>query len=85
MKWRKPKLSSSTSGAMLLGDLPDKKHPLYLLAAAIDWQYFEQIRSKFCAEEIGRFSLPIRLLIGLYYLKYLYNCISLIVEIWAVD
>jgi len=73
MKWRKPKTPTSTTGAMLLRDLLDKKHPLYQLAAAIDWQVFEDKLGTFYAEEIGRPALPIRLLVGLHYLKHLYN------------
>jgi IS5 family transposase len=46
---------------------------LYQLAAAINWQVFEDTLGKFYAEEMGRPGLPIRLLVGLHYLKHLYN------------
>jgi IS5 family transposase len=73
MKWRKPKRPASTSGASRLREILDKQHPLYQLAAAINWQIFEESLGKFYAEEIGRPGLPIRLLVGLHYLKHLYH------------
>jgi transposase, IS5 family len=73
MKWRKPNQPTSTTGAMSLRDLLDKKHPLYQLAAAINWQIFEQSLGKYYAADVGRPGLPIRLLVGLHYLKHLYN------------
>ena len=73
MKWRKANRPTSTSGAIPLRDLLDKKHPLYQLAAAINWQVFEESLGKYYAEDVGRPGLPIRLLVGLHYLKHLYN------------
>jgi IS5 family transposase len=73
MKWRKPNKPTSSSGAITLRDLLDKQHPLYQLAAAINWQVFEETLGKFYAEDVGRPGLPIRLLVGLHYLKHLYN------------
>jgi transposase, IS5 family len=73
MKWRKPKRSASTQGATPLRQLLDKQHPLYQLAAAINWQIFEENLGKFYADDLGRPGLPIRLLVGLHYLKHLYN------------
>jgi IS5 family transposase len=73
MKWRKPKRAASTAGATPLRQLLDKQHPLFQLAAAINWQIFEEALGKFYADEIGRPGLPIRLLVGLHYLKHLYS------------
>ena len=73
MKWRKPTRSAAPTGATLLRELLDKQHPLYQLTAAINWQIFEESLGKFYAEEMGRPALPIRLLVGLHYLKHLYN------------
>jgi IS5 family transposase len=73
MKWRKPNRPTTTSGAIPLRDLLDKKHPLYQLAAAINWQVFEEALGKYYADDVGRPGLPIRLLVGLHYLKHLYN------------
>lgn len=73
MKWRKANRPTYTAGAMPLRNLLDKQHPLYQLAAAINWQVFEDTLGKFYAQELGRPGLPIRLLVGLHYLKHLYN------------
>jgi IS5 family transposase len=73
MKWRKPNRPASTPGAIALRELLDRQHPLYQLAAAINWQIFEDALGKFYADEVGRPGLPIRLLVGLHYLKHLYN------------
>lgn len=73
MKWRNPNRPTSTPGAIALRELLDKQHPLYQLAAAINWQVFEDALGKFYADEVGRPGLPIRLLVGLHYLKHLYD------------
>lgn len=73
MKWRKPNKPTPSSGAIALRHLLDKQHPLYQLAAAINWQVFEETLGKCYAEDVGRPGLPIRLLVGLHYLKHLYN------------
>ncbi len=49
------------------------QHPLLKLAQAIDWSYFEREFSNLSTAEPGRPSLPARLLVGLHYLKALYN------------
>jgi len=48
-------------------------HPLYKLAREIDWAVFEQEFGRLYVEKVGRPGLPIRLLVGLHYLKYTYN------------
>jgi IS5 family transposase len=73
MKWRKPNKPTSPSAALALRQLLDQHHPLYQLAAAINWQVIEESLGKFYANEIGRPGLPIRLLVGLHYLKHLYH------------
>jgi len=57
---------------VLLKDFLDPAHPLSHLAGVVDWAKFEQQFGKFYAEEMGRPALATRL-IGLHYLKYLYN------------
>lgn len=47
-------------------------HPLVKLAKALDWHYFEQ-EFNTLATEVGRPALPARLLVGLHYLKALYD------------
>lgn len=49
------------------------KHPLFILANQIDWSYFETEFGVFYSEERGRSGKPIRLMIGLQYLKYTFN------------
>lgn len=50
------------------------QHPLIKLAQTIDWSYFEREFNKTAAtDEPGRPPLPTRLLVGLHYLKALYD------------
>ena len=54
----------------LLRDIVSHQHPLVLLADSIDWKSFEDaLESRFCADN-GRPSRPVRLMVGLQYLKY---------------
>ena len=48
-------------------------HPLYRLSGVIDWAWFEEEFGPLYATGQGRPALPTRLLVGLHYLKYLYN------------
>lgn len=59
--------------ATTLADLLNNQHPLFQLAQAIEWQSFETEFGKLYSEGKGRPALPIRLLVGLHYLKHLYN------------
>jgi IS5 family transposase len=49
------------------------QHPLYQLAESIDWTRFETEFGALYAEGVGRPGLPTRLLVGLHYLKYLFD------------
>jgi transposase, IS5 family len=73
MKWRKPKNRLPHSGGVLLKDFLNAVHPLYRLAGAVNWAQFERQFGKLYAEEMGRPALATRLVVGLHYLKYLYN------------
>lgn len=53
--------------------LLDQKHPLCQLAEAIDWKFFAQEFGALYVEQKGRPGLPMRLLVGLHYLKHLYD------------
>jgi IS5 family transposase len=53
--------------------LLDHSHPLKVLAEAIDWQFFEREFGALYVERKGRPGLPMRLLVGLHYLKHLYD------------
>jgi IS5 family transposase len=56
-----------------LSTLLDQSHPLYVLAAAIDWEFFAREFGAFYVAQRGRPGLPLRLLVGLHYLKHLYD------------
>ena len=60
-------------GGVLLKDFLNAAHPLYRLAGVVNWAQFERQFGKFYAEEMGRPALATRLVVGLHYLKYLYN------------
>jgi IS5 family transposase len=51
----------------------DLKHPLIRLAELIDWQRFETAFGAFYHETAGRPGKPMRLMVGLTYLKHTYN------------
>jgi transposase, IS5 family len=56
-----------------LSTLLDQSHPLYVLAETIDWEFFEREFGSLYVEQKGRPGLPMRLLVGLHYLKHLYD------------
>ena len=49
------------------------KHPLIQLSDEIDWEYFTKELGVTYDEKQGRPGLPIRLMVGMTYLKYLYD------------
>ena len=49
------------------------KHPLFVLADQIDWKTFEEEFGALFVEHKGRPGLPVRLVVGLHYLKYTFN------------
>jgi IS5 family transposase len=53
--------------------LLDQSHPLYQLAETIDWEFFAQEFGALYVLQKGRPGLPMRLLVGLHYLKHLYD------------
>ena len=56
-----------------LSRILNRRHALYALANQIDWEVFEaEFGSSYC-EDFGRPGLPIRLMVGLHYLKYAYD------------
>jgi transposase, IS5 family len=73
MKWRKPKSGALRVGGVLLKDFLNAAHPLYRLAGVVNWGQFERQFGQFYAEGMGRPALATRLVVGLHYLKYLYN------------
>jgi len=56
-----------------LGELLNPNHALVQLAHSINWATFEEQFEPLYDQEIGRPGLPTRLLVGLHYLKHLYD------------
>ena len=56
-----------------LDQILDHKHPLFVLAGKIDWKYFENELGEYYTEGRGRPALPIRLMVGIHYLKGAYD------------
>ena len=72
MKPKTQRVSLSIFQADLIRCL-DPNHPLYQLAKDIDWAAFEVALSGCYAPGWGRPGKPIRLLVGMHYLKSAYN------------
>jgi IS5 family transposase len=56
-----------------LDQIVNMKHELILLAEQIDWSYFEKEFGAYYVEKKGRPGKPIRLMVGLHYLKQTFN------------
>jgi len=56
-----------------LKQILDHSHPLYQLAEQIQWSVFEQAYGPLYVEDKGRPGLPVRLVVGLHYLKHAFN------------
>jgi transposase, IS5 family len=56
-----------------LDQMLNLKHPLVRLAQTIDWDYFEREFGSFYVENVGRPGKPIRILVGLHYLKHAFD------------
>lgn len=69
----RPKSSSSSSPRPLLKEQLNLEHPLVKLSQAMDWNAFEREFGKQMSSDGGRPALPTRLMVGLHYLKALYD------------
>jgi IS5 family transposase len=56
-----------------LRTLLDQKHPLYVLAEAIDWEFFEREFGSLYVEQKGAARVTDAVAVGLHYLKHLYD------------
>jgi len=56
-----------------LDQILDKKHPVFRLAQSVDWLVFEREFGDLFVTDMGRPGLPTRLMVGLHYLKHLYD------------
>jgi IS5 family transposase len=75
MKPRKPS-SQDPQGHLYrveLRQLIDLQHPLAKLAAVVDWTRFDETFSPLYDPGNGRPAIPTRLMVGLHYLKHLYQ------------
>lgn len=63
---------SSPDSEIPLAPLLKADHPLVKLAGAMDWDYFEREFAP-ATTEAGRPALPTRLVVGLHYLKAMYD------------
>jgi IS5 family transposase len=68
-----PEPPPNDASKVRLALLVSHEHPLYRLAEAIDWTRFESELGPLYAEAVGRPGLPTRLMVGLHYLKYLFD------------
>jgi len=69
----RPKSRSSSNLRPLLKDQLNLEHPLVKLSQAMDWDELERELGQQVSSEGGRPALPTRLLVGLHYLKALYD------------
>jgi len=56
-----------------LQDIIDSNHPLVQLADSIDWESIEEELSSAYPSKTGHPNKPIRLMVGLHYLRYMFN------------
>lgn len=71
-----PKPTVSDQGELFrsrLDQILNRRHSLCRLADSIDWPFFEREFGSLYTENFGRPGLPIRLLVGLHYLKHAFN------------
>ncbi len=56
-----------------LDQILNRRHPLFLLANQIDWQFFDNEFGQLFVENFGRPGLPTRLIVGMHYLKHAFS------------
>lgn len=65
------KVADKSVGPIKLSELLDNQHGLYRLADIINWDWLIEHYGPYYCENNGRPSIPIRVIVGLHYLKYL--------------
>lgn len=73
MRAKKQELTQEELFKSRLDQMLNPKHPLFRLSQAIDWDYFENEFGSFYSENMGCPAKPIRVLVGLHYLKNAYD------------
>ena len=58
---------------VMLRDIVSVKHELVLLRNAIDWDRFEKVLAPVYCADNGRPSIPVRMMVGLTFLKYMFG------------
>ena len=71
--YTKPAADSQQTFFFSLGETLDRRHPLFILARAIDWGVFEEAFGKLYSPTFGRPCKPVRLMVGLLILKQIRN------------
>ncbi len=67
-----------------LKEIISEEHPLARLADTTEWEVFEEKLGLTFSRESGRPGLPVRLMVGLHYLKYIYSLSDeAVVERWV--
>jgi IS5 family transposase len=67
-----------------LKEIISEEHPLAKLADTVEWEVFEEKLGPTFSEESGRPGLPVRLMVGLHYLKHTYSLSDeAVVERWV--
>lgn len=72
MKGNSAKNKQRTVFGLGLKDTLNPAHPMYKLTDKVPWDYFEKEFSEFYIN-FGRPGIPIRLMVSLLLLKYMYN------------
>jgi IS5 family transposase len=72
----RPKKTERDQGELFrarLDQILNPSHPLYVLSNKINWESFEEEFGSFYVEDKGRPGVPIRMIVGLHYLKHAFN------------
>ena len=69
----KPKEITLFDSHKQLADIIDEHHPLVQLADSIDWEAIEEDLSEAYPSTTGHSNKPIRLMVGLHYLRYMFD------------
>ena len=72
----RPKKLSGDQGNLFrarLDQILDRRHCLFVVSHKVNWTFYEEAFGSFYVSDKGRPGLPIRLLVGLHYLKHMFN------------
>lgn len=72
----RPKRTQESQGDLYrarLDQILNSTHPLIVLSDRVNWRFYEESFGGLYVEDLGRPGLPIRLMVGLHYLKHAFN------------